>query len=196
MQAHSLAMFASTCKLPFQPNHQYTFEVRHRPAIPDNLKNWQVFENDKQINHFLTLDEEFASINIDVDIVSYFDHTNELDIKKLEENSIKMLHPTKFMKTNIQYLKQMDIDEIIDDETKVINLKDNQLPKGLTPLEDLFDSNDIPKKPKMEPLKADIEECNIGTQENPKLIKLSKSLPLEEKLKYIELMKEFQDVFS
>lgn len=63
-------------------------------------------------------------------------------------------------------------------------------------MEKLFDSNDIPKKPKMEPLKADIEECNIGTLENPKLIKLSKSLPLEEKLKYIELMKEFQDVLA
>jgi len=39
MQAHSLAMFASTCKLLFQPNHQYTAEVKHRPVIPDNLKN-------------------------------------------------------------------------------------------------------------------------------------------------------------
>ena len=35
MQAHNLAMFASTCKLPFQTNHQYTLEVRHIPAIRD-----------------------------------------------------------------------------------------------------------------------------------------------------------------
>lgn len=100
------------------------------------------------------------------------------------------------MKTDIQDIKQMDIDETIDDETEGINLKDNQLPKGLTPLEDLFDSNDIPKKSKMGPLKVVIEECNIGIQENPKLIKLSKSLTLDDKLKYIELMKEFQDVFA
>ena len=33
----------------------------------------------------------------------------------------------------------------------------------------------------MEPLKSDIKECNIGTDENPKLIKLSKSLPPTEK---------------
>ena len=39
MQAHNLAMFAKTCKLPFQTNHQYTAELRHRPTIPDNLKN-------------------------------------------------------------------------------------------------------------------------------------------------------------
>ena len=62
-------------------------------------------------------------------------------------------------------------------ETYVIHLKDNHLPKGLTYLEDLFDSNDIPKKPKMQPLKADIEEYNLGTEDNPKMIKLSKSLP-------------------
>jgi len=63
-------------------------------------------------------------------------------------------------------------------------------------LEDLFDSNDVPRKPKMEPLKSDIEECNIGTKKNPKLIKLSKSLPFTERVKYIELLKEFQDVFA
>lgn len=47
MQAHSLAMFASTCKLPFQPNYQFTTEVRHRSTIPDNLKNRHIFTNDK-----------------------------------------------------------------------------------------------------------------------------------------------------
>jgi len=70
------------------------------------------------------------------------------------------------------------------------------LPKGLTPLEDLFDSNDVPRKPNMEPLKSDIEECNKGTKEKPKMIKISKSLPPTEKVKYIELLKEFQDVFA
>lgn len=79
----------------------------------------------------------------------------------------------------------MEIDEEIDEESKVINLKDKFLHKGLTPLEDLFDSNDVPKKPKMEPLKSDVEECNIGSEEDPKMIKLSKSLPPNENVKYI-----------
>ena len=74
-------------------------------------------------------------------------------------------------------------------DTEIINLKDNQLPKGLTPLEDLFDSNDIPFRPKMEPVKADMEECNLGTPENPKMVKLSKSLPKDQKVKYVELLK-------
>ena len=90
----------------------------------------------------------------------------------------------------------MDLNEIIEEETEVINLKDNHLPKGLTPLEDLFDFNDIRKKPQMEPPKTDIEDYNIRTEENPKMVKLSKSLPPDQKLKYVELIKEFQDVFA
>lgn len=85
----------------------------------------------------------------------------------------------------------MDIDDIIEGETEVIILKDNHLPKGLTPLEDLFDFNDIWKKPKMEPLKADIEDYNLGTEENQKIVKLHKSLSPNQKLKYVELMREF-----
>ena len=81
-------------------------------------------------------------------------------------------------------------------ETEIIELKDNFLPTGLTPLEDIFDSNDIPRKPKMQPLNTAIEECNIGTSEKPKIIKLSASLPPDQKPKYIDLFKEFQDVFA
>jgi len=39
MQAHSLATFSSTCRLPFQRNHQYIADVRHRPVIFDNMKH-------------------------------------------------------------------------------------------------------------------------------------------------------------
>jgi len=55
MHAHNLATFASTCKLPFEPNHHFTPEIKHSPTIPNNVKDWQVFENDAQINNFLTL---------------------------------------------------------------------------------------------------------------------------------------------
>ncbi len=30
LHAHSLATFASTCKLPFEPHHCFTAEVKHR----------------------------------------------------------------------------------------------------------------------------------------------------------------------
>lgn len=151
-----------------------------------------MFDNDQQINNFLTLDDEFVNSNIDTYITLGFDYTEEVEINKVEDEKIDNFHPTKFTKLDIQNLKQIEIDE----EFEVINLKDNFLPKGLTPFEDLIDSNDVPKKPNMEPLKSDIEECNIGSEEDPKMIKLSKSLPPNEKVKYIELLKEFQDVFA
>ena len=172
MQAHSLAMFSSTFKLPFQPNHQYITEVRHRPAIPDNLKNWKIFSNDKQINKFLLSEEEFVNNNIDTDTSIDPDNKDKIEINEIEGEEIDRFHPTKFKKLDVENLGNVDIDEIINEDTKVINLKDNFLPKGLNPLEDPFDSNDVPRKPKMEPLKSDMEECNIGTDENPKLIKL------------------------
>ena len=117
--------------------------------------NWQVFVNNNQINNFLTLQNEFSNCNIDEDItIDEFDQEKEQKIEISRENAIHMLHPTTFTKKDMQNLKQMESDEIIEDETEIINLKDNHLPKGLTPLEDLFDSNDIPFRPKMEPVKG------------------------------------------
>jgi len=40
LHAHSLATFASTCKLPFEPHHRFTAEVKHRPSVPNNVKDW------------------------------------------------------------------------------------------------------------------------------------------------------------
>jgi hypothetical protein len=42
----------------------------------------------------------------------------------------------------------------------------------------------------------DVEDCNIETQENLKIIKLSKMLSPEVKQDYIKLMKDFPDVFA
>jgi len=89
----------------------------------------------------------------------------------------------------MQLIQKISHEEIADVEDEIINLKDNFLPRVLTPLEDIFDSNDISRKPKMQPLNAAIEECNIGTAERPKIIKLSASLPIDQKPKYVDLFK-------
>ena len=85
------------------------------------------------------------------------------------------MHPNTFDDKNVQELKKTDFDEIAEAKAVVIELKDNFFPTSLTPLEDMFDSNDIPRKPKMQPLNAEIENCNIGTTENLKMVKLFKS---------------------
>lgn len=63
-------------------------------------------------------------------------------------------------------------------------------------MEDIFDSNDVVKSPRMTSRDDEVEECNIGTEENPKVIKISKNLTKESRDRYIKLMKEFHDVFA
>ena len=78
----------------------------------------------------------------------------------------------------------------------IVQLKRKIIPKGMVPLEKLFDNNDVAKSPKITVNEGDVEDCNIGTQEDPKIINMSKTLSPEVKEKYIKLMKEFPDVFS
>jgi hypothetical protein len=78
----------------------------------------------------------------------------------------------------------------------IVQLKNNVIPKGLVPLENIFDNNDVAKNPKITANEEEIEDCNIGTKEDPKIIKLSKTLNPEVKERYINLMKDFPDVFS
>ena len=78
----------------------------------------------------------------------------------------------------------------------VLQLKNNVIPKGLIPLEELFDQDDVARKPTLHPTKKGVEEVNIGTAANSKLVKLSKALPPKIKDKYIILMPSFVDVFA
>jgi hypothetical protein len=43
---------------------------------------------------------------------------------------------------------------------------------------------------------ADVDECNIGTERNPKFVKLSSNSSKEQRADYTELLREFSDVFS
>ena len=47
------------------PNLIFEVEVRHKPSIRDNIKNWLVFKDDKEIKRFLETIDEFSAIYID-----------------------------------------------------------------------------------------------------------------------------------
>jgi len=66
----------------------------------------------------------------------------------------------------------------------------------MVPLEQLFDINDIPVKPVILPKDENIEDCNIGTEHEPKYIKLSKYIYVEKKQEYQQIFKEYMDVFA
>jgi hypothetical protein len=55
----SLVVSASNFKIPLPPKPKYDVEVKYRPAIPDNVKHWKVFEDDQELKRFLETIDEF-----------------------------------------------------------------------------------------------------------------------------------------
>ena len=81
-------------------------------------------------------------------------------------------------------------------EQNIVQLPNNYIPRGLIPLEELFDHNDIPFNPAKRDLDPVIQEQNIGSQSHPKLINLSTELTADQRSKFCSLIKDFSNVFS
>jgi ribonuclease HI len=79
------------------------------------------------------------------------------------------------------------LNKIVDHH--IVQLPSNHIPKGLVPLERIFDRNDVAVKGKISKDDVDVAECNIGTEEKPKFVKLSNSLSKEQRTEYTELLK-------
>jgi hypothetical protein len=77
---------------------------------------------------------------------------------------------------------------------RMLVLKNNQILKGLIPLERLFDQNDMPLKYALQPQLEEVEYCDIGTKEESRIVKISKHLPPEVKRKYKDLLEQYKDV--
>jgi len=60
----SLVIAESTFKSPKVSNIKYEIEMKYKPSIPDNVKNWQVFEDDQHIKTFLEMIEKFSATHI------------------------------------------------------------------------------------------------------------------------------------
>jgi ribonuclease HI len=141
-QVDSLAVAANTFKTPAIPQVKYEIEMRYRPSIPDNIKYWQVFEDDQQIKKFMEVIDEFENTHIDSD--------DEEESKQMIEGEIEVT--PEFSDYMVEH--------------KVLQLKNNFIPKGMVPLEQLFDRNDVPVKPTILPKDDNTEDCNIGTEKN------------------------------
>lgn len=171
--ADAPTIVANTFKIPIHPNKKYEIEFKHRLAIPDNVKYWQVFEDDEQINSFLTLSNEFESIAIDED----------KDEEKIDETPEECPNDESIILTHIA-------------DKEIIQLKNNSFPKGLVPLEELFDHNDVANNPRMTPNEDQVEDVNIGSVDDPKFIKLSKKLSSKARREYLVLLRKHKKVFA
>jgi hypothetical protein len=92
------------------------------------------------------------------------------------------LHANKFLK------------KIADHEN--FQLLSNHIPMGLVPLERFFDNNDVAIKISSSKENTNFIDCNLGTEEEPKYVKLSKCLLENSRDEYVKLLKEFYDLFA
>ena len=79
---------------------------------------------------------------------------------------------------------------------EIIDLKTNHIPKGLVPLERLFDNNDVYLRSSGKIEAENTIDYNIGTSIDPKNVKISKSLLAEIRTQYQELISQYSDVFA
>ena len=112
------AVGAGTFNIPIHPNKKYIIEVKHMPTIPDNVMYWKVFEDDEHIESFLTWSDDFENIATD-------EEQKEVSSEEPQDESSLVTH-------------------IVDKE--ILQLKNNSFPKGLVPLEKLFDQNDVARR--------------------------------------------------
>jgi hypothetical protein len=78
----------------------------------------------------------------------------------------------------------------------IVQLPSNHIRKGLVPLKRLFDRNGVVVRVKGSTEDVDESECNLGTKEDPKYVKLSITFSKEKRDEYVKLLKDFVDVFS
>jgi hypothetical protein len=89
------------------------------------------------------------------------------------------------------------IDEVQEgEEPPLIQLKSNKIPRGLVPLERLFDRSDAFIGSKQPCADQQVVEVDIGSRETPRIIKIGKGCTEEERKKITTLVREYQDVFA
>ncbi|KAH9324013.1 hypothetical protein KI387_044470, partial [Taxus chinensis] len=123
---------------------KFTIEMIHRPSVPDNANNWQVFNDDQHLLSFLELRDNFDQL--------YFEGGGNLPRECVPPN-------------------EGDSKEEMDHDG-CIKLKGNKIPKGLVSLEELFDKHDgyiKSKASKGAQQSADYENINIGSLNKPML---------------------------
>ena len=81
-------------------------------------------------------------------------------------------------------------------DKEIVQLKGYSIPRGMVSLEKIFNPDDVVREFQLVPNCEYMEEVNIGTEEQPKIIKIARTLSPESKHRYISLMKEYSDVFS
>jgi ribonuclease HI len=149
-----LTVAASTLQLPDGlADENILVEVIFRPSVPNNVDDWQVFDDDKQMIKFLTYMHEFSDLDINI-----------------KEEGCNYAGNDDKMKTP---------------------------PRRVVSLERDFGRQDGHKqKEELEKNLCDHLDINIGTSEEPRMVKIGKTTPIEERIQIVELLREYRDVLA
>ena len=66
-------------------------------------------------------------------------------------------------------------------DKQIVHLKGYSIPRGMVSLEKIFDLDDVVREPQLVPNCEDVEEVNIGIEEQPKIIKIARILSPQSK---------------
>jgi len=77
----------------------------------------------------------------------------------------------------------------------IVHLPRNHIPRGLIPLERLFDQNDVPYKAAQKGDQSVVCKHDIGSSGQPRYVNLSTHLSADQSVEYYNLMRQFADVF-
>ena len=88
----------------------------------------------------------------------------------------------EFTNSQVKFLAySMDLD--------VVNLQNNTLPKGCVPLEQLFDRHDVYKGKNPKQQTYEVLEFNIGSEMDPRMVKIGKGTTEKERNKILDLIR-------
>jgi ribonuclease HI len=79
---------------------------------------------------------------------------------------------------------------------EIVQLSTNKIPKGLVPLERLFDNNDVAVKLQSAEKDPDVFKYNVASEQDPRHVNLASHLSDKQKNDYGKLLKEFSDIFA
>jgi ribonuclease HI len=79
---------------------------------------------------------------------------------------------------------------------EIVQLSTNRIPKGLVPLERLFDKNDVAVKLQSGEKESDVLQYNVASVQDPKHVNLASHLTEKQRADYGELLKEFAEIFA
>jgi hypothetical protein len=102
----------------------------------------------------------------------------------------------RFMENNREFIDSQ-VNFLADSmNLDVVNLQNNTFPKGCVPLEHLFDRHDVFKGKKPNKQIDEALEFNIGTEMDPRMVKIGKGTTEKERMEILDLIREFKDTFA